>query len=79
MIIDCSGYVGSVPVSKLPHLVQETKKDIAENGLKAGIVGHVGDGMADFYLFLIFFSAVPLPSSSQVTSTPSSFSTTTKN
>lgn len=34
----------SVPVSKLPHLVQETKKDIAENGLKAGIVGHVGDG-----------------------------------
>ena len=78
MIIDCSDYVGSVPVSKLPHLVQETKKDIAENGLKAGIVGHVGDGMANFYLSL-FFPAVPLPSSSQVTSTPSSFSTPTKN
>ena len=54
MIIDCSDYVGSVPVSKLPHLVQETKKDIAENGLKAGIVGHVGDGMTNFYLFLFF-------------------------
>jgi D-lactate dehydrogenase (cytochrome) len=34
----------SVPVSKLPHLVYETKRDIKESGLKAGIVGHVGDG-----------------------------------
>ncbi len=34
----------SVPVSKLPQLVQETKQDLAESGLKAGIVGHVGDG-----------------------------------
>ncbi len=29
----------SVPVSKLPQLVQETKQDLAESGLKAGIVG----------------------------------------
>ena len=34
----------SVPVSKLPHLVYETKRDIQNSGLKAGIVGHEGDG-----------------------------------
>jgi D-lactate dehydrogenase (cytochrome) len=34
----------SVPVSKLPQLVHETKQDIASCGLKAGVVGHVGDG-----------------------------------
>ena len=35
----------SVPVSKLPQLVQETKQDLAASGLKAGILGHVGDGL----------------------------------
>ena len=35
----------SVPVSRLPELVYETKKDLASVGLnKATIVGHVGDG-----------------------------------
>ena len=34
----------SVPVSKLPELVYETKKEIEEAGLLNTIVGHVGDG-----------------------------------
>ena len=38
-------YVGySVPVSRLPDLVYETKKDISASGLVSTIVGHVGDG-----------------------------------
>lgn len=34
----------SVPVSKLPQLVYETKHDIESSGLVSTIVGHVGDG-----------------------------------
>jgi D-lactate dehydrogenase (cytochrome) len=34
----------SVPVSKLPELVYETKKDVEEAGVLGPIVGHVGDG-----------------------------------
>ena len=34
----------SVPVSRLPDLVYETKKDIEASGLISTIVGHVGDG-----------------------------------
>lgn len=33
-----------VPISKLPELVYETKKDMASVGLVTPIVGHVGDG-----------------------------------
>lgn len=33
-----------VPPSRLPQLVHETKRDLAENGLRSTIVGHVGDG-----------------------------------
>ena len=33
-----------VPVSKLPQLVYETKKDLKESGVLSTIVGHVGDG-----------------------------------
>ncbi|XP_006462662.1 hypothetical protein AGABI2DRAFT_186545 [Agaricus bisporus var. bisporus H97] len=33
-----------VPISKLPQLVYETKKDMKNMGLVAPIVGHVGDG-----------------------------------
>ena len=33
-----------MPVSKLPELVYETKKDIEEAGQLGVIVGHVGDG-----------------------------------
>lgn len=36
----------SVPVSKLPQLVYETKEDLASSGLKSTIVGHVGDGVS---------------------------------
>lgn len=34
----------SVPVSKLPDLVYESKRDIEEAGLLGTILGHVGDG-----------------------------------
>lgn len=37
-----------VPVSRLPELVYETKKDLAQAGIKSTIVGHVGDGMLFF-------------------------------
>lgn len=43
-----------VPVSKLPELVEETKKDLAGIGLKTTIVGHVGDG--NFHALLLFKS-----------------------
>jgi D-lactate dehydrogenase (cytochrome) len=33
-----------VPVSKLPELVYETKKDFAALGIISPIIGHVGDG-----------------------------------
>ena len=33
-----------VPVSRLPDLVYDTKRDIEESGLVSTIVGHVGDG-----------------------------------
>lgn len=39
-----SDEVDSVPVSRLPDLVFETKQDIEEVGLVSTIVGHVGDG-----------------------------------
>ena len=42
----------SVPVSKLPELVYETKKDLANSGLIAPIVGHVGDG--NFHALILF-------------------------
>ncbi|TFY59655.1 hypothetical protein EVG20_g7706 [Dentipellis fragilis] len=44
-----------VPVSKLPQLVHETKKDLAEAGIKSTIVGHVGDG--NFHALLLFKDA----------------------
>jgi len=34
----------AVPMSRLPDLIVTTKKDLAESGLPAAIVGHVGDG-----------------------------------
>ncbi|KAG6910090.1 hypothetical protein DXG01_013142 [Tephrocybe rancida] len=42
----------SVPVSKLPELVYETKKDMAAVGVVSTIVGHVGDG--NFHALLLF-------------------------
>lgn len=43
----------AVPISRLPEIMELTKKDIAECGLPGGIVGHAGDG--NFHS-LIFFS-----------------------
>jgi D-lactate dehydrogenase (cytochrome) len=42
----------SVPVSKLPDLVLETKADIVRSGIVSTIVGHVGDG--NFHSLLLF-------------------------
>ncbi|KAJ3516721.1 hypothetical protein NLJ89_g942 [Agrocybe chaxingu] len=41
-----------VPVSRLPELVYETKKDLKECGLHSTIVGHVGDG--NFHALILF-------------------------
>ncbi|TCD68918.1 hypothetical protein EIP91_009469 [Steccherinum ochraceum] len=49
-----------VPVSRLPELVYETKKDLAKSGLnKTTIVGHVGDG--NFHALIGFNSDEELP------------------
>ncbi|KAL5519872.1 hypothetical protein ACEPAG_1532 [Sanghuangporus baumii] len=41
-----------VPVSRLPELVYETKKDLKEAGLVSTIVGHAGDG--NFHALILF-------------------------
>ncbi|BCH59114.1 lactate dehydrogenase [Agrobacterium vitis] len=41
-----------VPISRLAECVAETQADIAETGLLAPIVGHVGDG--NFHLLILF-------------------------
>ncbi|KAF7974083.1 hypothetical protein HWV62_13511 [Athelia sp. TMB] len=41
-----------VPTSKLPELVYETKKDMANSGITSTIVGHVGDG--NFHALMLF-------------------------
>lgn len=40
-----------VPISRLAECILETQKDIAESGLTAPIVGHVGDG--NFHLVIV--------------------------
>ncbi|KAF7441102.1 hypothetical protein PC9H_001451 [Pleurotus ostreatus] len=52
-----------VPVSHLPRLVLETKKDLAEAGLKSTIVGHVGDG--NFHALILFHSPEELQAVSE--------------
>jgi FAD/FMN-containing dehydrogenase len=42
----------SVPVSRLPDLVLETKADMAKSGITSTVVGHVGDG--NFHALLLF-------------------------
>ncbi|KAF8163177.1 FAD-linked oxidase-like protein [Crassisporium funariophilum] len=41
-----------VPVSRLPQLVLETKKDLLDSNLRSTIVGHVGDG--NFHALILF-------------------------
>ena len=50
-------------MSHLPRLVLETKKDLAEAGLKSTIVGHVGDG--NFHALILFHSPEELQSVSE--------------
>lgn len=45
----------SVPVSRLPELVYETKKDMEHEGIKSTIVGHVGDGSSLLHSFSSLF------------------------
>jgi D-lactate dehydrogenase (cytochrome) len=45
----------AVPISRLPDIIEETKKDLAKSGLANSIVGHVGDG--NFHSMCL--SAVP--------------------
>jgi D-lactate dehydrogenase (cytochrome) len=42
----------AVPLSRLPDIIEETKKDIVESGLLVSIVGHVGDG--NFHSIMLF-------------------------
>lgn len=46
-----------VPISRLAECVTETQRDIAESGLLAPIVGHVGDG--NFHLTLLIDTESP--------------------
>ncbi|PPR00144.1 hypothetical protein CVT24_008951 [Panaeolus cyanescens] len=41
-----------VPISNLPELVAETKKDLESLGIVSSVVGHVGDG--NFHAMLLF-------------------------
>jgi FAD/FMN-containing dehydrogenase len=54
----------SVPVSKLPDLVYDTKKDLAEFGLVSTIVGHVGDG--NFHALILFKTDEEMAKAKQV-------------
>ncbi|PGH10171.1 glycolate oxidase, subunit GlcD [Helicocarpus griseus UAMH5409] len=42
----------AVPISRLPDIIEQTKEDIVQQGLLAGICGHVGDG--NFHAILLF-------------------------
>lgn len=42
----------SVPISKLPQLIQETQDDIKRSGLKSIIVGHAGDGRHSLSMYV---------------------------
>lgn len=45
----------AVPMSKLPDIIDATKKDMTDSGLLAGICGHVGDG--NFHAIILFNDA----------------------
>ncbi|KAI0462557.1 hypothetical protein LJB42_004051 [Komagataella kurtzmanii] len=42
----------AVPISRLPDVLLETKKDIDSSGLPSSMVGHAGDG--NFHVFLLY-------------------------
>lgn len=41
-----------VPISRLAECIEETKRDLADSGIEAPIIGHVGDG--NFHTLLTF-------------------------
>ncbi|KAK3985363.1 hypothetical protein QBC44DRAFT_157213 [Cladorrhinum sp. PSN332] len=45
----------AVPMSRLPDIIEETKKDLGNSGLTSSIVGHVGDG--NFHIILLYNDA----------------------
>ncbi|KXX75637.1 D-lactate dehydrogenase [cytochrome] 1, mitochondrial [Madurella mycetomatis] len=45
----------AVPMSRLPDIIEETKKDLKNSGLTSSIVGHVGDG--NFHIILLYNDA----------------------
>ncbi|XP_035754689.1 probable D-lactate dehydrogenase, mitochondrial, partial [Egretta garzetta] len=49
-----------VPISRLPDVVVETKRDLQDSGLTGPMVGHVGDG--NFHCLLIFDVQAPAES-----------------
>lgn len=42
----------AVPISRLPDIIDETKKDLSDSGLTGAIVGHVGDG--NFHAIILY-------------------------
>jgi D-lactate dehydrogenase (cytochrome) len=46
----------AVPMSRLPDIIEETKKDLKTSGLTSSLVGHVGDG--NFHSMSLFSGAV---------------------
>jgi D-lactate dehydrogenase (cytochrome) len=47
----------AVPMSRLPDIIEETKKDMAATGLNGSMLGHVGDG--NFHSTLASFLSFP--------------------
>ncbi|KAL2139184.1 hypothetical protein VTI28DRAFT_5682 [Corynascus sepedonium] len=45
----------AVPMSRLPDIIEETKRDLKTSGLTSSIVGHVGDG--NFHIILLYNDA----------------------
>ncbi|KAK4136829.1 hypothetical protein BT67DRAFT_373122 [Trichocladium antarcticum] len=45
----------AVPMSRLPDIIEESKKDMKASGLTSSIVGHVGDG--NFHMILVYSDA----------------------
>jgi D-lactate dehydrogenase (cytochrome) len=46
----------AVPMSRLPDIIEETKKDLKTSGLTSSLVGHVGDG--NFHSTFLFSGAI---------------------
>jgi D-lactate dehydrogenase (cytochrome) len=53
-----------VPISRLPDLVEDCKKEFKELGIYAPIVGHVGDG--NFHATIIMQSLDEVPRMSEI-------------